>query len=109
MTLFAPCCLVAEDQPLIGLALKAYLEEHSFVVAGPFARNADALAWLEQNTPDLALLDVVLADGFCIALARALQERGVPFATRVWHRAENLPTLDEIRQPDRWITRMERA
>jgi len=36
-------------------------------------------------------------------------QRGVPFATRVWHRAENLPTIDEIRNPERWIARIEHA
>ena len=36
-------------------------------------------------------------------------ERGVPFATRVWERAENLPSLQEIRDPARWIARLERA
>lgn len=34
-------------------------------------------------------------------------QRGVTFATKVWERAEHLPTLDEIRNPERWITRIE--
>ncbi len=38
-----------------------------------------------------------------------VEQRGVPFATRVWERAENLPSLDEIRNPARWITRIERV
>jgi uncharacterized protein (DUF2342 family) len=36
-------------------------------------------------------------------------ERGVPFATRVWERAENLPNLKEIRDPASWIARIERG
>lgn len=36
-------------------------------------------------------------------------ERGVPFATRVWERAENLPSLKEIRDPASWIARIERG
>ena len=35
-----------------------------------------------------------------------VDQRGVEFANRVWHRAENLPTIDEIRNPDRWIARI---
>ncbi len=35
--------------------------------------------------------------------------RGAGFAGRVWDRAENLPTLEEIRNPDRWIARIERG
>lgn len=38
-----------------------------------------------------------------------VQQRGIAFANRVWERAEHLPTLDEIRDPARWIARMERA
>jgi coenzyme F420 biosynthesis associated uncharacterized protein len=38
-----------------------------------------------------------------------VQQRGVEFANRVWQRAENLPSLDEIRSPDRWITRVEKG
>ena len=34
-------------------------------------------------------------------------QRGVAFSTRAWQRAENLPTLEEIRHPERWIARME--
>lgn len=37
-----------------------------------------------------------------------VQRRGIEFATKAWQRAENLPTLDEIRAPETWITRMEK-
>jgi coenzyme F420 biosynthesis associated uncharacterized protein len=33
--------------------------------------------------------------------------RGIGFATRVWERAEHLPTMDEIRNPELWIARMD--
>jgi coenzyme F420 biosynthesis associated uncharacterized protein len=36
-----------------------------------------------------------------------VEQRGIRFATRVWERAEHLPTMDEIRNPDRWIARMD--
>jgi coenzyme F420 biosynthesis associated uncharacterized protein len=35
-----------------------------------------------------------------------VQSHGIEFAARVWERAENLPTMDEIRNPQRWIARM---
>lgn len=35
-----------------------------------------------------------------------VQQRGIAFATRVWERAENLPSLEEIRNPQRWIDRV---
>lgn len=33
-TAIQPCCLVCEDQALIGFALEAYLEDEGFAVAG---------------------------------------------------------------------------
>ncbi len=35
-----------------------------------------------------------------------VRSHGIEFAARVWERAENLPTLEEIRQPQQWIARM---
>ena len=74
-----PCCLIVEDQVLIGLSLEAYLEEFGYQVAGPLTTAASALAWLKSRTPDLAILDYVLPDGSCLELARELQRRSVPF------------------------------
>jgi DNA-binding response OmpR family regulator len=74
------CCLILEDQALIGMALEASLEEAGFSVAGPFEKATDALHWLEERTPDLALIDVLLKDGPCLPVARELRKRKVPFA-----------------------------
>jgi DNA-binding response OmpR family regulator len=38
----------------------------------------DALAWLESNKPDLAVLDTVLKDGPCKEVALRLTSLGVP-------------------------------
>jgi DNA-binding response OmpR family regulator len=59
----SPCCMIVEDQALIGISLEAFLEEAGFSVAGPFLSCADALRWLEHNTPHVAVLDVRLRDG----------------------------------------------
>src|SRR5215204_1406988 len=79
--MFAPvqlCCLVAEDQALIGMALQTYLEEAGIEVAGPFPSCAEALSWAEARTPALAILDFKLRDGICTHLAKTLLGRGVP-------------------------------
>src|SRR3954447_19257635 len=73
-----PCCLVAEDQALIALALEAALEEVGIGIAGPFPSSAEALAWGEEHTPELALLDFKLRDGPGHTLVTALLGRGVP-------------------------------
>jgi DNA-binding response OmpR family regulator len=73
-----PCCLIAEDQALIGMSLEAYLDEMGFAVAGPFARQGEALAWLATNAPHLAILDYKLGEETCTDIARELHARGVP-------------------------------
>jgi DNA-binding NtrC family response regulator len=73
-----PCCLVAEDQALISLALEDTLEDAGVAVAGPFASCREALAWAEAHTPAVAIIDFQLKDGPCTELARELRRRGVP-------------------------------
>jgi DNA-binding NtrC family response regulator len=73
-----PCCLVAEDQALIALALEASLEDGGIGIAGPFGSCVEALSWVEQATPALAILDYKLQDGPCTDLAKTLLGRGVP-------------------------------
>ena len=74
----APLCLVAEDQALIAMGLEADLSDAGITIAGPFPSSAEALDWIAGHTPDVALLDVLLEDGSCTAVARALVGRGVP-------------------------------
>ena len=71
--------LVAEDEALISVILAGDLRDEGYLIAGPFSRAQDALTWLNSNTTDLAIIDYMLRDGQCIALMRALVERGVPF------------------------------
>jgi coenzyme F420 biosynthesis associated uncharacterized protein len=52
---------------------------------------------------DLKLLQYQQGQKF---IDTVVAQRGIAFAMQVWHRAENLPTLDEIRHPERWIARM---
>jgi DNA-binding response OmpR family regulator len=73
-----PCCLIVEDQALIGMSLEAYLDDMGFAVAGPFATKDDALAWLAGHDPTLAILDYRLAEGTCADIARELNAREVP-------------------------------
>ena len=71
--------LVVEDEAVIGLVMSEELFDYGYEVAGPFTRCADALAWLEGNSADLAILDFELKDGTCLPLARELHRRGIPF------------------------------
>jgi CheY-like chemotaxis protein len=102
----SPRCLVVEDQVLIAMALEASLEEAGFAVAGPFPSNAEALNWLEHHTPDLALLDVLLKDGPCTSLVRALRARSIPFAIYSGLRPGNRPPdLETVRWLEKPVSR----
>lgn len=54
---------------------------------------------------DLKLAQYQQGEAFVNAVVAA---RGVQFASRVWERPENLPSMDEIRNPGQWIVRMDR-
>ena len=83
--------LVAEDEGAISIALEDALADDGYTVAGPFSTCARAQAWLVENTPDLALLDVWLSDGSCFELARALRVRDVPVVFVSAARSDGLP------------------
>ncbi|MCB8820222.1 response regulator [Microvirga rosea] len=74
-----PLCLIAEDQSLIGFALEISLDEAGFGVVTSFPDNQLALAWLNRNQPNIALLDFMLRDGPCLPIARKLKARDIPF------------------------------
>jgi DNA-binding response OmpR family regulator len=75
----SPLVLLVEDEALIALALMDDLETAGYRVAGPFHRSSDTLDWLQQHTPDVAIIDIHLRDGSSIDLARVLRHRDVPF------------------------------
>lgn len=54
---------------------------------------------------DLKLAQYQQGEAFVNAVVAA---RGVQFASRVWERPENMPSMDEIRNPGQWIVRMDR-
>lgn len=52
---------------------------------------------------DLKLAQYKQGEAFVNAVA---EREGVAFINRVWERPEHLPTMDEIRNPQKWIERM---
>jgi CRP-like cAMP-binding protein/ActR/RegA family two-component response regulator len=74
-----PVVLLAEADALVGMDLSDALERSGYRVLGPFATSQEARAAMEQESPTLAIVDVVLRDGVCTALGRELRQRGVPF------------------------------
>lgn len=72
--------LVVEDEMIIGAKVSLFLSELGYEVAGILPRAEEALLQIEENRPDIALLDINLKgsmDG--IALAQVLQtEHNIP-------------------------------
>jgi DNA-binding response OmpR family regulator len=72
--------LLVEDQALVSMLVEAELIDAGYTIVGPFSTCAAAMAWLDHDTPDLAVLDLQLRDGPCTELALELQARNVGFA-----------------------------
>lgn len=71
--------LLVEDQTLIAMALQAELHDHGLHVTGRAATVAAALALIDADPPELAVLDVNLADEVSLPVAEALRARAIPF------------------------------
>jgi DNA-binding response OmpR family regulator len=71
--------LVAEDDTLVGMSLEDGFRDAGYDVAGPFPTCAQAMAWLKDHRPSVAVIGTLLQDGTCADLARELRQRGVPF------------------------------
>jgi coenzyme F420 biosynthesis associated uncharacterized protein len=74
-----------------------------------FERRGERRTGLERAIMRLTGLDLKMeqyAAGERFA-DRVIAERGREFLNRVWTGPEQLPTLDEIRNPDQWIARIE--
>ena len=68
--------LVAEDNPMIAYMIEQALLDAGHAVLGPAATQEEACSHLDCIRPDLALLDIDLADGRTgPLLARLLVER----------------------------------
>ena len=80
-----PTVLIAEPDALVSIDLSDALENAGYQVLGPFATTASAVTAVEQQCPTLAIVDVTLRDGPCIALIHQLRQRGVPFLVHSAH------------------------
>ena len=70
--------LICEDEPLLAADLAAIVEEAGHAVCGVFRKAREALDEAAALAPDLAIIDLELADGDTgAALARSLQSQGV--------------------------------
>ncbi len=71
--------LLVEDDFLVGLSIKTILESIGCIVLGPIPTVAKALAALETEHVDAAVLDINIVGGTSVPIAQLLQERHQPF------------------------------
>ncbi len=88
-----PRVLLAEDNALIALDLEEILKGYGCRVIGPILSVRDALELLSTEDVDIAVVDYLLEDGEAAPLARALDDKGIPFAICTSGSEENLGTL----------------
>ena len=96
--------VILEDEALIALEGEDSLRDAGFKTAGIFSSCAEALNWFEGNSPDAVVMDIDLADGDCVRIARLLQTRDIPF---VVHSASfaNSGFHDPIFLYGRWVAK----
>jgi DNA-binding response OmpR family regulator len=71
--------LIVEDEPLIALEIQSILSRAGFAIAGCVASVDKALAVLEREDCDAAVLDANLRGKSIESVALALCQRGTPF------------------------------
>lgn len=71
--------LVFEDEPFFSLDMEEMLESLGATSVTTFDARADAMQWLEENRPDLAIVDPRVNDGVRADVAERLVGAGVPF------------------------------
>jgi len=75
-----PRILVLEDEPLIATMMRDWLAELGCETLGPAQTVQAALALIETNPPDAAILDISVGKEDCYPVADRLQDLAVPFA-----------------------------
>lgn len=83
--------LVVEDDYYLATDATRALQGAGAHVVGPCASQGLALAELERQQPDAAVVDINLGFGPSFALARTLRERGLPFVFTTGYDQEVIP------------------
>lgn len=71
--------LIAEDEAIVAMDHAEQLTSAGAYIVGPCARLSDALARLETDDVDVAVIDYVLGDENTDALQDALDKKNVPY------------------------------
>lgn len=83
--------LVVEDEALVAMLVEDALLDGGFAMIGPARSVAQAMASLDEETPDAVMLDLNLGGETSIGVADALMTRGIPFVVATGYGAAGLP------------------
>ena len=83
--------LVVEDEMLIGMLLEDMLTDLGHEVAAIVPRLKEAMAAVDRETYDLAILDVHLHGESAFPVAEALIAKGIPFVFATGYGERGLP------------------
>ena len=83
--------LIVEDEVLIAISLEAALAGRGYDTVGPFNRVDQAVAAVECEQLDAAVLDVNLGGDKVFPVAVALSEKNVPFIFLTGYASLQLP------------------
>jgi CheY-like chemotaxis protein len=85
-----PRILVLDDEPLIAMMLRDWLEELGCETLGPAHSVRGALGLIGPGTLDAAILDVSLGSEDCYPVADALMKLGIPMAFATGHGGQEI-------------------
>jgi DNA-binding response OmpR family regulator len=76
----APCLLIVEDDPVVGLVIEEMVRDQGWQVVGPVRRLEEAIEAAKSEDLDFALLDFDLGEGTnSLPVAQALSSRSVSY------------------------------
>jgi DNA-binding NtrC family response regulator len=87
----SPMVLIGEDELLIATTLEMMLSDKGYRIAGPASTVEEALAVLETEQPDVALLDYRLGNSTTESLLSVLQQRGISVCMVTGYGRDALP------------------
>jgi two-component SAPR family response regulator len=88
--------MIVEDEMLIAMELESIVADQGGTVIGPAPNIERALALLDRERPDAAILDVNLNGSTVAPVAAALTEQGVPFVLATGYGKAPPPEMEGV-------------
>ena|ERR687891_36002 len=93
--------MIVEDEMLVAMELEDLLVEQGCAVVGPAPSAARALALLDEELPDVAVLDVNLNGQTAMPVVAVLRAQGVPFVLATGYGHALQPELRQAPRVDK--------